>query len=254
MKLGAYQSRLTYDCPSETVAVLRPQIDRCETLGVDILCCAECVLGGLADYANDADAIALGVANRELASVLAPLASDQLTTILGFTERGDDGALYNSAAVWSRGRVLGVYRKRHPAIRRSAYQAGRDYPIFTVGALTFGILICRDSLFPDIAQTLVAAGARALFVPTNNGMPAPRGGEQLVLDARRVDTACAIANSVPIIRADVVGRCGELQSSGATGIVNGNGDVRGVPFPGREEFVVVELDVQGTGVMPCLPQ
>jgi predicted amidohydrolase len=67
-----------------------------------------------------------------------------VTTILGFTEV-DRGRLYNSAAVCHRGSVAGIYRKRHPAINRSVYDAGEATPVFTVGTFTFGILICRDS-------------------------------------------------------------------------------------------------------------
>lgn len=53
----------------------------------------------------------------------------------------------------------------------------------------FGIMICLDSHFPDVAHALVSRGAQALFVPSNNGMPESRSDETLVADARRVDIA-----------------------------------------------------------------
>lgn len=76
-----------------------------------------------------------------LEALLRPLASDAVTTIVGFTERSAAGRLYNSAAIFHRGAVVGVYRKRHPAIRRSVYRPGADGPVFTVRGLTFGILV-----------------------------------------------------------------------------------------------------------------
>lgn len=42
---------------------------------MEILCCPEAVLGGLADYAADPAGIAIGVEGGELDTVLAPLAS-----------------------------------------------------------------------------------------------------------------------------------------------------------------------------------
>ncbi len=247
MKVAAYQSTIAYRTPEAMLPVLREQVERCEDLGVELLCCAEGVLGGLADYVEEPATIAIRVADGQLAALLAPLASARVTTILGFTEQGDNGRLYNTAAVWSGGAVLGVYRKRHPAIRRSVYDAGHACPVFTIGALTFGVMICRDSLFPTVAHTLVARGAQALLVPTNNGMPVSKGDTSLVTDARRIDTECALAHDVPVIRADVVGRCGTLVSDGATGIVNRSGHVVGAPVPGQDALVVAAVDLPPRG-------
>jgi predicted amidohydrolase len=54
------------------------------------------------------------------------MASDTVTTILGFTELDRAGDLYNSAAVFSRGFVVGLYRKLHPAINTSVCKAGHE--------------------------------------------------------------------------------------------------------------------------------
>lgn len=53
------------------------------------------ILGGLADYATPPFAFAIDVARGELDAVLAPLASEQLTTTVGFTERGAGDASRN---------------------------------------------------------------------------------------------------------------------------------------------------------------
>ncbi len=72
---------------------------------------------------------------------------------------------------------------------------------------------------------MAAQGAAALFVPTNTGMPASKGGSELVAEARNGDIACAIENSVSVVRADVAGRAGDLVAYGASGIVDRNGTV-----------------------------
>ena len=100
--------------------------------------------------------------------LLAPLASDVVTSISGFTESTRDGRLYNAAAVYHRGAVIGIYRKLFPATRRSVYEAGNKTPVFDVDGLKFGIVICRDSNYFEPARIMAAPGATALFVPTNN--------------------------------------------------------------------------------------
>jgi predicted amidohydrolase len=225
----------------DILALIREQIDACESAGVEILCCPEGVLGGLADYAPRPAAIAIDVAGGQLNDVLAPLASDTVTTILGFTEIDALGRLYNAAAVFHRGSVAGLYRKLHPAINRSVYQPGDEMPVFTVGGLTFGIIICRDSNFTEPARTMASRGAAALFVPTNNGLPTPRASPTLVADARKADVARALENSLSVIRADVAGRTPELVSYGSSGIVDPDGTVLGSARLFCADLVVADI-------------
>lgn len=51
MKVAAYQAPLLPGGSSEAIGLIREQVERCEAEGVEILCCPEAVLGGLADYA-----------------------------------------------------------------------------------------------------------------------------------------------------------------------------------------------------------
>lgn len=50
MKVAAYQAPLSPNGSMEALEFIRYQIDQCEARGVQILCCPEAVLGGLADY------------------------------------------------------------------------------------------------------------------------------------------------------------------------------------------------------------
>jgi predicted amidohydrolase len=223
MKVAAYQAPLLNSGSMDALALIRRRVEQCEAEDVAFLCCPEAILGGLADYSNDPTRFA--VATGRIGAVLAPLASDTVTTIVGFTELGDDGKLYNSAAVWHRETVAGVYRKRHPAIRQSVYAAGTDTPIFCVDGLTFGIVICYDSNFSEPASRMAGQGATVLFVPTNNGLPHSRVGEDTVAQAREADVARATENNLWIIRADVAGRTSELASAGSSEIVRPDGGV-----------------------------
>lgn len=225
MKVAAYQAPLRATGPTEVIGLIREQVVWCESKGVEILCCPEGVLGGLADYAGRPADIAIDVGAGQLDALLAPLASERVATILGFTEVDRGGRLYNSAAVFHRGAIVGTYRKLYPAINKSVYEAGDKLPVFTVGDLTFGIIICNDSNYYEPSRIMAAKGAAALFVPTNNGLPETKAGPELVAQARNCDIARAVENSVSVIRADVAGRTESLVSYGSSGIVDADGMV-----------------------------
>jgi predicted amidohydrolase len=241
MKVAAYQAPLGAIHSMEVLGLIREQVEWCEANDVEILCCPEGVLGGLADSVRDPSEIAIDVASGQLSALLSPLASDRVTTILGFTEI-DRGRLYNAAAVFHQGAVAGIYRKMHPAIRRSIYTAGDEAPVFTIGGLTFGIIICLDSNFPEPARSMAAQGATALFVPTNNGLPPEKGGPKLIDQARKADIARATENGVYVIRADVAGQAGWLVSYGSSEIVDPDGKVLQSARRLVPDLVVAEIE------------
>lgn len=241
MKVAAYQAPLPATNSIEVLRLIRKQIAWCEANGVEILCCPEGVIGGLADYASQPTDIAIDVEAGELQALLTPLASEKVTTILGFTEIDRDGHLFNAAAVFHKGAVIGIYRKLYPAINNSVYSAGDKLPVFTVGDLTFGILLCNDSNYYEPARIMAAQGATALFMPTNNGLPPTKAGPELVAEARNVDIARAIENSVFVIRADVAGRTKSLVSYGSSEIVNPDGRVLQVARQLEADLIVAEI-------------
>jgi len=244
MKVAAYQAPLSACADVQIISLVRQQVDRCEALGVELLCCPEALLGGPADYVDQPERIAINTSADGLDRVLAPLASDRVTIVLGFTEQGGDGHLYNAAAVFARGTVLGIYRKMHPAMNRSVYRAGTEAPVFTVGNVTFGVLICRDSLFPVQARRMLSRGAQVLLVPTNNGMPPAKGGAEIVVEARTCDIRRASESGIPVVRADVAGIDGSRVSYGSSGIVNRDGRMLAAARTLVADLVVADIDLR----------
>jgi 5-aminopentanamidase len=117
MKIAAYQAPLLAAGSMQAIDLIAGGVRECEAKGVSVLCCPEGVLGGLADYSDSHSAFAIRRDN--LASILCPLASPAVTSIVGFTELAPDGAMYNTAAVFQRGAVIGVYSENsscHPAV------------------------------------------------------------------------------------------------------------------------------------------
>lgn len=255
MKVAAYQAPLLPAGSMEALGLIRDRVKWCETEGVDILCCPEAVLGGLADDAQCPVDIAIDVESGQLGELLAPLASKSVTAIVGFTETAGTGKLYNAAAVFHDGRVVGIYRKRHPAIRRSVYSAGDRSPVFTIGPLSFGIMICNDSNYPELATDMVARGARAIFLPSNNSLPPERAS--VVAFSRAVDIARARDNEVMIVRADVAGRTAGRVSFGSSAIVDARGTAVRAGRGLSEDILVAEVHTNGQHIrsrQPCRVQ
>lgn len=238
MRVAAYQAPLLPAGSFEAIDLMREQVRRCEAEGIAVLCCPEAILGGLADDAPEPAQFALHVGDQ-LDFYLRPLSSDTVTTIVGFTEHDDHGHLFNAAAIFHRGAVAGIYRKQHPAIRRSIYQAGTESLVFTVPAVTFGVLLCNDSNHPEIGRVMAARGAAVLFVPTNNALPPDRS--DVVRHARGADVGLALRNGVYVVRADVAGRTDNLVSHGSSAVVAPNGDVLVAAALGESQLLVATL-------------
>lgn len=240
MRVAAYQAPL-FTAGLDALDLVRTQVKRCESECVTILCCPEASLGGLADNHPNPSQFAI-TANASLKTALSPLASETVTTIIGFTELGNGGQIYNSAAVFQRGEIVGLYRKLYPAIRRSVYSAGHGVRVFRTGELTFGIAICNDSNHPELARLMAEQGATALFVPTNNGLPANRNGADVAANARACDLSNAVENGMWVIRADVAGDADGLISYGSSEIVDPEGIVVRSARPMTEDLVIADID------------
>ncbi|HEX4226309.1 MAG TPA: carbon-nitrogen hydrolase family protein [Pseudonocardiaceae bacterium] len=98
----------------------------------------------------------------------------RVAVVAGMTETVDDDKRPSNTlvAVDSAGELLGVYRKVHlyDAFGFRESDTIRPAPIttpltFTVGDLIFGTMTCYDLRFPEMARTLVDAGANALVLP-----------------------------------------------------------------------------------------
>src|SRR5262245_8372188 len=132
----------------------------------------------------------------------------------------------------------------HSAINRSVYRAGAEAPVFTAGNVTFGVLICRDSLFPEQARLMLSRGAQVLLVPTNNGMPAAKGGTEIAVEGQTCDMRRASESGSPVVRADVAGIDGSLVSYGSSGIVNRDGRMLGAARALVADLVVADIDLR----------
>ena len=92
--------------------------------------------------------------------------------VIGIPELSD-GKIYNSAVLIGPEGVVGSYRKIHLFDREKEFFAAgnRGFPIFQIGDVKIGLLVCFDHLFPEAARTLSLQGAQVICHPSNLVLP-----------------------------------------------------------------------------------
>lgn len=138
------------------------------TGGADVVVLPELATSGYV-FASRDEARSVAVSpEHELFGEWAGAAGDALV-VGGFCEAGDDGLLYNSAAVVGASGVLAVYRKLHLWDREKlVFEPGSAVPpVLDTRMGRIGVLICYDLEFPELTRTLALAGADLIVVPTN---------------------------------------------------------------------------------------
>lgn len=85
----------------------------------------------------------------------------------GFFERLSDGIYVTAPVINPQGQLTGRQKKIHLfGKEKDRAKPGSDYRIFNVGDVKFGIIICYDLVFPEVARILALNGADMIFVPS----------------------------------------------------------------------------------------
>lgn len=94
--------------------------------------------------------------------------------ILGALLRHDDETTFNSTLLLGPdGKLIGVYNKTHFAqgydVNPPGYTPGDKYPVFDVGSVSLGMMICFDRQLPEPARMLTLGGASLIVCPSYGG-------------------------------------------------------------------------------------
>jgi predicted amidohydrolase len=93
--------------------------------------------------------------------------------ILGFLEADGDKFYNTSALLAPDGKLVGRYHKTHFMqgydINPPGYTPGSEYPVFDIGRLKIGIMICFDRQLPEPARQLALGGADLIACPSYGG-------------------------------------------------------------------------------------
>jgi predicted amidohydrolase len=156
----------------------------------------------------------------------------------GFPELGDDGLVYNSAALVSPDGLLAVYRKLHLWDREKlVFAPGEEFPPVVETALgRVGLCVCYDVEFPEISRGLALRGAELVCVPTNWPDEGRPDGER-PMEVVRVMAAASI-NRLFIAAADRTGVERGVDWVGASAIVSPGGWLLAGPATSGAEAIL----------------
>jgi len=85
----------------------------------------------------------------------------------GIPELRANNAVYNTYFLVDGERLLGKYSKVHcvPGIEYAYFKQGNGFPVFDLGKVKVGVLICYDNHFPEAHRILAIKGAQAILMP-----------------------------------------------------------------------------------------
>jgi predicted amidohydrolase len=190
----------------------------------DVVVLPELITSGyMFESPQEAAAVAITPDHEILAEWAAQAAAANIVLAGGFCELGDDGRIYNSAAVFDATGLRAVYRKLHLWDReRFIFTPGSALPpVLDTSVGRVAVIICYDLEFPELTRSVALAGTQLLLVPTNWPLvPRPEGEHP---PEAMIAMAAARVNRMAIACADRLGREREQEWTGGTTIIGADG-------------------------------
>ncbi len=117
------------------------------------------------EFAKLAEPIPAGPTTQALMKLAKDL---KVWLIPGTLFEKENGKLYNTLVVISpEGKFVTKYRKIFPARPVEPSEPGDQFVVFDIpGKAKVGLMICYDSMFPEVARTLTWMGAEVIIKPT----------------------------------------------------------------------------------------
>ncbi|HEY8110378.1 MAG TPA: carbon-nitrogen hydrolase family protein [Candidatus Nitrosotenuis sp.] len=156
IKLGLVQTR-THVSNEVGVSVVSRLVEKLGKVETDIVCLPEQWLkeNRIADFDTEF-------------SRFKKIAKEYSMTIIpgAFYEKRKNGQVIASPIIGPDGEIVGTQEKIHPFdYEKGLVKPGTKAKVFKT-ACKFGIIICYDMVFSDVAETLVKKGAQVLFSPS----------------------------------------------------------------------------------------
>ena len=173
--------------------------------------------------------------------------------VISLFEKRAVGLYHNTAVVLEKdGSIAGTYRKMHipddPAYYEKFYFTPGDLgfqPIQTsVG--TLGVMVCWDQWYPEAARLMALAGAEILIYPTAIGYSEEddEAEQQRQREAwTTVQRGHAVANGLPVVAVNRVGREDTINFWGSSFIAGPQGEILYRASETKEESAIVEVDL-----------
>lgn len=207
------------------VALILHYAREAASLQADLLLTPELALTGyppedllLRDGFYEASAASLSQLMAELAEF------PGLTVVVGHPWQ-EAGASYNAASVLRDGKLLARYFKQclpndQVFDEKRYFQPGHQACVFELHGMRFGLAICEDTWYPDVAAQARAAGAEVLLIP--NGSPYHMGKQVQRYEVVRQHVA---SQGMSAVYANLLGGQDELVFDGNSFVMNPQGEV-----------------------------
>jgi predicted amidohydrolase len=187
---------------------------------------------------EEAHAAAVPADGPLLAAWAAEASRGDAVVIGGFCELGEDGQLYNSAALVDRDGVQAVYRKIHLWSEENRWfiPGQQPAPVVTTRHGRIGLAICYDIEFPELTRGLALEGADLIALPAN--WP----HDQTPPDGRPIlHSLAAITAYLSRVFVAVCDRCGAergVEFEGGSVIAGPDGSLRAGPVNDRGSAII----------------
>ncbi len=208
-------------------ALTRHAIQEAVAAGAEVVVLPELITSGYVfASAEEAASVAIGRDHPILAEWAAQAKSAGIVLAAGFCERGDDGRVYNSAALIDPSGLRAVYRKLHLWDREKlVFTAGSDLPpVIDTPVGRVAVIICYDLEFPELTRTVALQATQLLLVPTNWPLMGRPDGERPA--EAGIAMATARINRMAVACADRLGTERGQEWTGGTSIIDVEGWVR----------------------------
>lgn len=147
---------------------------RAKQSGAALVCFPEMNLTGYSNRAQIAEH-AIRVEGPEVEALRRLAFDEEICLLVGFAEKASGKRVYASHMVIAPSGRTGIYRKLHLAPpEMEHFIPGQNLPVFNWSGLRFGIQLCYDAHFPEIATRMAEAEADVIFIPHAS----PRGVAQ----------------------------------------------------------------------------
>ena len=174
--------------------------------------------------------------------------------IASLFEKRAQGLYHNTTAVLDAdGSYLGKYRKMHipddPGYYEKFYFTPGDlgYKVFDTKFAKVGVLICWDQWYPEAARITSLMGAELLVYPTAIGWDTnetdPKQNDEQYNAWQTIQRSHAIANGVPVVAVNRVGREAGQQFWGGSFVTNPFGSLLYLAPHDQEVVHVQEIDL-----------
>jgi 5-aminopentanamidase len=192
--------------------------------GADVVVLPELVTSGyMFASPEEATTVAIAPGHRILREWAAEAARADIVLVGGFCELGEDGGIYNSAAMFDATGLRAVYRKLHlwDGEKLIFVPGTEPPPVIDTRVGRIAVVICYDLEFPELTRSVALAGAQLLVVPTNWPLVPRPAGERP--PEALIAMAAARVNRMAVACADRVGTERGMEWTGGATIVGVDG-------------------------------